>query len=518
MGSQRSSRLGVLLIVGLALLLGGRVPFAKERAAEPKGQLVIAVDFSITPSWFDPAETQAITTPLVFLYALHDALLKPLPRRVMAPTLAESWTESEDGLEYEFKLREGVSFVNGDPFTAEDVKFSFERYKGASAALLREKVKAVEVVGPSRVRFRLKEPWPDFLAYYGTPATGAAWVVPKRYVEEVGEEGFQKHPIGLGPYKFVRFQPGVELVVEANERYWRKVPQVKRLIFKGVPEHSTRLAMVKTGEADISFGMTGPQTREVLRDPRLRLAKALPAVVGFLSFPEQFDPNSPWHDRRVRMAAAQAVDMQAISDAERLGMAPLTGSIVSRELAFALPFKPYPYEPEQARRLLAEAGYPDGFEAGDLTPIPPQYSLGEAVINYLAAVGIKTKLRAMERAPFFTAWREKKLTGVIVGPAAMMGNAATRIEAFAVSGGYYAAGGYPDIDALFQQQASEGDRLKREALLHEIQRRIHDRVMFAPIYDVAVLHAVGPRVEEAAVGITPLLFFPAPYEAMRLKE
>jgi peptide/nickel transport system substrate-binding protein len=163
----------------------------------------------------------------VFLYAMHDALIKPLPGNSMAPCLAESWTESADGLVYEFKLREGLKFHNGEPFTADDVKFSFQRYKGISAKLLHDRVKSVDVVDPYRIRFVLSAPWPDFLVFYATPATGAAWIVPKKYIEKVGEDGFKRQPVGLGPYRFVRMTPGVELALEANEQYWRKKPTIK---------------------------------------------------------------------------------------------------------------------------------------------------------------------------------------------------------------------------------------------------------------------------------------------------
>ena len=513
----QSSTLRMLMVICVALSLGGVFPHVGEAAAQPKGHLILAVDFSIAPTWFDPGETPAMGTPYIFLYALHDALIKPLPGNAMAPCLAESWGESADGLSYEFKLREGLTFHNGDPFTAEDVKFSFERYKGASANLFREKVKEVEVVDPHRVRFHLAEPWPDFLAFYGRPATGAAWIVPKKYLEQVGDDAFKKHPIGLGPYKFVGFQVGIELVVEANEQYWRKVPSVKRLIFKGVPERPTRLAMVKTGEADIGFLMTGPEAIETQRDPKLRLAKTFSAGLWFIVFPEQWNPKSPWHDRRVRLAAAHAVDMQAINEAERLGLSRLTGSIVPREFEFALPLEPYSHNPAEAKRLLAEAGYPNGFDTGEVTPIPPFTSMGESVANYLGAVGIRAKVRVLERAAFFTAWHEKKIKGAIVGGTAAQGNAAARIGEFAVTGGYYADGSYPDIDELFRLQATERDRQKRETLLHQVQRLMYERVMFAPIMEPVSLHAVGPRVEEAAVGITPLAYFPVPYEDMRLK-
>jgi peptide/nickel transport system substrate-binding protein len=145
-----------------------------EAAAQgqPPDQITVAFDVSIAPSFLEPAETPGVGTPFVFLYVLHDALMKPLPGNDMAPCLADSWRESADGLVYEFKLRAGLRFHNGDPFTAEDVKFSFHRYRGAAAKMLQERVKAVEVLDPYRVRFVLHAPWPDFLSFYATPATG----------------------------------------------------------------------------------------------------------------------------------------------------------------------------------------------------------------------------------------------------------------------------------------------------------------------------------------------------------
>src|SRR5712692_6376987 len=202
---------------------------ASPGAAAPEGQMTWGVHISLAPTWFDPAETPGIGTPFMILYALHDALVKPMPGNAMAPSLAESWSVSKDGLVYEFVLRPGARFHNGEPVTADDVKFSFERYRGAAARLMKEKVAAVEVVDPGRVRFRLREPWPDFMTYYGSLATGAGWIVPRKYLEKVGDDGFKKAPVGAGPYRFVSFNPGVELVLEAYEPYWRKSPSVKRL-------------------------------------------------------------------------------------------------------------------------------------------------------------------------------------------------------------------------------------------------------------------------------------------------
>ena len=152
----------VLLVT--ALLVLGAVGGAGGQPSS--GELVIAWHVTIAPSWFDPSTAPPQITPFGLLYAIHDALVRPLPGQKMGPSLAESWTESPDGLAYEFKLRRGLKFHNGDPVTAEDVKFSFERYKGAGARALQERVRQVEILDPLTVRFQLKEPWPDFLTFY----------------------------------------------------------------------------------------------------------------------------------------------------------------------------------------------------------------------------------------------------------------------------------------------------------------------------------------------------------------
>ena len=509
------ARLVASLVVA-CVVFGG---WSGEAVAQPpEGQLTIAFDTSIAPTFLDPAETPGIATPFVFLYAMHDALIKPLPGNNMAPCLAESWKESPDGLVYEFKLREGLKFHNGDPFTADDVKFSFHRYRGASAKLLHDRVKSVDVVDRHRIRFVLHTPWPDFLVFYATPATGAAWVVPKKYIEKVGEDAFKRQPVGLGPYRFVSMSPGLELVLDANEQYWRKKPSIKRVVIKGVPDRTTRLAMLKTGEADLGYLMVGVEAATIKADPKLRLARTIAPASWWVEFPEQWNPKSPWADRRVRLATMMAIDKQAVNEAERLGYSRLTGSIIPSGMDFALKIEPHPYDPTHAKRLLADAGYPNGFDAGELTPLPPFTTMGEAVANYLAAVGIRARVRGMERASFMEAWRGKKLGGVIVTVSAAPGNTSARLESFVISGAPYASGGYPDIDELFRQQAQERDRKKREVVLYQIQRLMHERVMFGGIFEPATLHGVGPRLEEPAIGLNSQLYFAAPYEDMRLRK
>src|SRR5262249_46973389 len=157
------------------------------------------------------------------------------------------------------------------------------------------------------------------------------------------------------------------------------------------------------------------------------------------------------------------------------------------------------YDPAQARQLLADAGYPGGFDAGEYYCDSSYANLGEAVVNNLQAVGIRAKLRPLERAAFFKGYAEKSLKNLIQGQSGAFGNAATRLEAFVAKGGAYAYGSYPDIDALFQQQASELDRTRREAMLHRIQQIAHERAIYAHLWQLAFLNGSGPRVGESGL-------------------
>ena len=509
---KRSLAAALLVPVLLTLALAGAAE--AQAPAKPDGEMRWALYVTLSPNWYDPAEVIGVLTPFWIMYALHDALVKPMPGALMANSLAESWTMSQDGKSYEFKLRE-AKFHNGEPLTAEDVKFSFGRAKGK---VLHEKVKEVVVVEPRRVRFVLHEPWPDFMMFYGTFASGAGWIVPKKYVEQVGPDGFKKRPIGLGPYKFVSDTPGVELVLEAYEGYWRKMPSVKKLVFKSVPEATTRLAMLKRGEVDLAYLLDAPMAQDVKRDPNLKLVSSGGIGTFYLDYLDQWDPKSPWADRRVRLAAIHAIDAKSINEAENLGASRPTGSMVPRKFDFSLPLEPYTYDPAKAKQLLAEAGYPNGFDAGDLYPWPPYSSMGEAVAANLAAVGIRTKIRTMERAAFYSALGSKKLKGLCLCINAVYGNAASRLSEIVPSDGVYAYGGYPDVDALYKQQAREIDRKKREAQLYQIQKILHERVRYAPIYEYVWLSGVGPRVEDPALMLIDPYPWSAPLEELRLKK
>jgi peptide/nickel transport system substrate-binding protein len=491
----------------------------QQAGAVPEGTLTWGVHVSLAPTFFDPAEATGTALPLMVYYALHDALVRPVTGTAMGNSLAESWTASRDGLAYEFVLRKNARFHNGDPVTAEDVKFSFERYKGASATLLKAKVASVDIVDPHRIRFRLKEVWPDFMTFYGTPATGAGWIVPKKYIERVGDEGFKKAPVGAGPYRFVSFKPGVELVLEAADTYWRKAANVKSLVLKVIPDDSTRLAALKRGEIDIAYGIVGPLAEEVRKTPGLQLKSAAIPVTLWLQFADQSDPKSPWADPRVRLAASLAVDRKAINDASYLGLGKLSYNIVPQAHEFYWNPPAIPHDPARAKRLLAEAGYASGFDGGELSAEPFAASgIGEAVVNDLAAVGIRLKLRPIERAAFLKQHAEKKLKNVILAGSGSPGNAATRIEQYVVTGGQYAYMTIPEVDKLFRGQVAETNRDVRARTLEQVQRLLYERAIFAPIIEYAYLVSVGPKVEFDALNAIPANPYTAPYEDLRIRK
>ncbi|MBL8377464.1 MAG: ABC transporter substrate-binding protein [Burkholderiales bacterium] len=513
--AARAARQGALVaVLGASAVLSFQPGTA---SANPEGTLTWGVHVSLAPTFFDPAEATGTALPLMVYYALHDALVRPITGNAMGNSLAESWSAGRDGLTYEFVLRKNARFHNGDPVTADDVKFSFERYKGASATLLKSKVAAVEVVDQQRVRFRLKEVWPDFMTFYGTPATGAGWIVPRKYIEKVGDEGFKRAPVGAGPYKFVSFKPGVELVLEAFDGYWRKSPNVKTLVLRVIPDDATRLAALKRGEIDIAYGIVGPLAEEVRKTTGLKLKSAAIPVTLWLQFTEQSEPKSPWADARVRLAASLAIDRKAINDASYLGLGKLSASIIPQAHEFYWNPPPIPHDPARAKKLLAEAGFANGFDAGELSAEPFAASgIGEAVVNDLNAVGIRIKLRPIERAAFLKQHAEKKLKGVVLAGSGSPGNAATRIEQYVAGGGQYVYAPIAEVDKLYREQAGETRREVRAKSLESIQRLLSERSVFAPIIEYAYLVSVGPRVEFDALNAIPANPYTAPYEDLRI--
>lgn len=508
-GARR--RLARLLCIAAAWLLAGCAP----TALPPDDTLVIGFGVSLTSNFFDPGLTPGTGIPLLLQYAQHDALVRPVRGEASAPSLAERWSRSDDGLVYDFHLRPGLRFQNGDPLTAEDVKFSFERYQGSGARLLKHKVASVDVVDPLHVRFHLHRPWPDFMTFYGTTASGAGWVVPKAYIERVGDEGFRRAPIGAGPYRLVSFRPGVEFVFEASPHYWRKPPNIRRIVIKVIPDAATRLAAISRGEIDVAYGLSDALAKEAQRTPGLTLKTAKIPVSNFAVFASLYDADSPWRDARVREAANLALDRATINEALYLGLGRESSSIIPSDMPFYWDPPRYPYDPERARQLLAEAGYPDGFDGGELHAENSDFS--EMVQSYLGEVGIRVRLRLSERASHLKRLGEKTLSGVAITGSGAAGNASTRLEQFVRSGGALSYLHEADLDALIDQQAGETDERRRAELLDRIQQEVHRGHYFLTVIEYAMVIVVGPRMDFDGVNAIPGSPYTTPYEDLSFR-
>ena len=396
-----NGRLRLTLLCLLCALLTGSHVHPAAGQAKPEGEMRLALYVTLAPAWFDPGESvPGVITPFWVLYALHDALVKPMPGNRMAPSLAESWTVSADQRAYEFKLRKGLKFHNGDPFTAEDVKFSFKRAKGGAAAGEgeggRDRRSAHGALRAARAVAGLH----DVLRHARDSAAG--WIVPKNYFEKVGADGFKKHPIGLGPYKFVSIKPG-HRTGDGGERgllAQGAVGQAPRLPERAGGDHAAGHAEARRSRCRLPAGRAAGRVGQarseaearLLRRHRHLLSRLLRHVgpeiaVGRPARAQGGEPGDrPQGDQRSRDARRLQAERQRRAAELRIRAADRAGSRTIRR---------------RRKKLLAEAGYPNGFDAGDLYPWPPYFATGEAIVGYLGAIGIRTQLRTMERAAFY---------------------------------------------------------------------------------------------------------------------
>jgi peptide/nickel transport system substrate-binding protein len=285
-----------------------------------------------------------------------------------------------------------------------------------------------------------------------------------------------------------------------------------------IPDDATRLAALKHGEVDIAYSVRGELAQELRRTPGLTLKAVVPQAPNWLYFPEQWDPRSPWHDLRVRQAANLAIDRDGMNKALFLGYCKTTNSIIPYTFEHYWQPPPAVYDPDKARKLLAAAGHAGGFDAGLLYCDSSYANVSEVVVDNLAAIGIRTRLQPVERAAFLAGYAGKKYTrGIIQGGSGAFGNAATRLASFVVKGGAYVYGSYPDIDALYPQQAEELDKKKRAAILARMQQLVYEKAICAPIFQLAFLNGVGPRVGRSGFGLIPGFPYTAPFEDITLK-
>jgi len=531
----------ICLVIGFSLAHAAATkPFIADpvidpdRSRVPEGKLAIAVHVSLSPKWLNPQETPA-TMAYELLWKIHDGMIKGMPGQLFSYSLAEFYEMSPDFKTATIRLRPGVRFHNGDIVTAEDVQFSYENYHGMNAAFLHDKTARVEVVDDRTVRFHFKEPFLDFLLYYGTTASSAGMIIPKQYYLSLGsttqerDEKFAQAPIGAGPYRFVRQEPGIEVEMVAFKDYWRKVPHVQTIVSRGVRELPVRVAALKSGEADFAYFITGELLQSVMNDPKLRYHPNNSAPF-WLMFPDMDDPKSPFHDVRVRKAVSLALDRQYLVDQETAGMGIPWGNFIPPEWPGALQRPPDEYDLAEAKRLMAEAGYPQGFAIEWFTPFPAVESLSLRVMEQLRAIGIKSQMNVMERPVYYQkllqgkpkdGYGHKGFPGrqIVMAISVIAGDASTYIDNWVRCGGSYSFICDQRIDALWQRYLASRDLQEREDLMKQAQKLVLEEYMFVPIYVNSFTLGIGPRVGGKPDHYirTPQVVLPGPAEDFKLE-
>ena len=503
MTKTNMTRRTVMAATAAALSMPSLRRVGAAEAVTPSGKMTLAWHTNIAARWLDPQQHDGTATPDNFINALHDGLIKNSgSQKFDHMALAETYDFAEDAKSCSFKLREGLKFHDGSPVTPQDVKWSFEHYRGAWKDVLNKRTQGVEVAGDRSVVFHFAEPFLDFPILMGTSnVCGAGWVVPANYYEKAGSDGFLQKPVGAGPYKLVSQQPGIQLDFEAFDGYYRPV-HVKEFTMKSVPEAATRVAMLERGEADIMYFVPGELIARIKNNSKLTLA---PVVSGnwWLEFPGFTDPKSPFHDVRVRQAISLAIDRDAINAAECDGMGEVDGNWINNDVEYAMDWPKWPHDVAKAKQLMAEAGYPNGFPVDWLTPVPNYYSRGERVVSQLQAIGIRTRNQVMERGVFL-----KKIEGgMSQWPGTQIIMNATRIGGTWSNwyDGMFRCGGFQskdffcvkELDDKFSKYLSSFDRQERKQLAYEIQRAILENYYFVPVFRHAFVNAYGPRIKAA---------------------
>jgi peptide/nickel transport system substrate-binding protein len=468
------------------------------QGTQPEGTLIVAL--STNPDTLDgpiTAERNAHNASR----GIFDSLVWVNDEGKVEPELAESWEISDDGLEYTFHLRQGVTFHNGEPFNADSVVYSWERYINPELPW-NERWRiadAVEKVDEYTVKVITEEPKPLLLRTIATQ-----WMmVPPQYIEEVGDVEFGIQPVGTGPFIFEEWVQGDHITLRANPDYWREgFPKVAEVIFRPVPESATRVAAIQTGEVDVVGRLSSEEAQSLLGAPGVQVIRYPVARVYYIAFNNLTSGvGQPTEDPLVRQAMNYAVDVQAIVDALFDGFAkPATGFVATGELGYGA-VEPFAYDPDMARDLLAEAGYPNGFTMDFACPAGAYThfeEVCEAVQGYLAEVGIETNLEIMESGQYWDLEANKELPPLFGDSwSEVMGEAYNRMTG-ALLGWDASYSSWEDetIISTLNEIAVTVDEDARAQLYEDIQGYMKDNPPFIYLYEPMAFEAIRDHVQD----------------------
>lgn len=467
------------------------------------------------PGSWDPIDTFLVNWASVATN-IFDGLVYRGPDLKIVPALAASWEELDEGKRIRFNLRENVTFHNGEPFNAEAVKFTFDRLLGDEGAKGPQRsnyiaIDSVEVIDDKTVDFHLKAPDPVLitkLAAYG------GMIVPPKYIEEKGDDFFNMNPVGTGPFKFVSYQPKVNIELEAFADHWGGAPKLSELEYRFITEPSTAVAELQAGRVDLVIPPTIPigMIPTIEADPKLELVTTPSPTVYALRFNTRDGITA---DERVRKALIMAVDRDAIIQSILAGQADPIGSFQG-ELSFGYDaeLKPLPYDPEQAKKLLEEAGVKPGTEVQiDLRGQDASFNeVAQAVASFLQMVGINASIKPYDTNVLLNDIIPQGKTGAMFqqswgGWTLDYDNTAYSMYHSGEKWNPYDSD--PKLDEMLEAQRSILDRAEREKLLQEIAHYAAERSLEMPLYNLKAIFGVNKRVKN---------FEPVPDSRLRLTE
>jgi peptide/nickel transport system substrate-binding protein len=488
----------VALIVSIclvAMLALGPVLMGDARSAPSATSNKLIVAVPTEPDTLDVSSSKlgGVSEPIA--NNIIETLVIVDPSGKTIPGVASSWKISADGRTIDFTIRKGVKFHSGDPLTVKDVEFSYARAVKSALRMMRL-IESFKIIDDSHFRVSFKRPDAQFL-----PGRGPV-IVSKTYYDRVGEDAFFKNPVGTGPYTFVTWAPGEYIDLKANEEYWGKVPSVKQVRFQFVKEDATRVAMLRAGEADMitecpfrlvkEFETAGFKVVKVPTHP--------PTQVQF----HTYNPQTPWFDKRVRMACALAVDGDAIVNGLLHGIPGRYAGLAPWEIGYDRTLKPYPYDPKKAKELLAEAGYPKGFD------MPLYYLIGrisgqketaEAVALYLNAIGIRCKVEGIEAIRFMEKIREwHKSPQAVFASVSTVALSHFHEPTQALEMAYYSESPISlyrnkEFDGVLEKARATLDDSKRGELVKQAIRIIHDDVATIPIWSNLTVFVMKKHID-----------------------
>ena len=478
----------VVLSLGFAATAGAQAP------ASGGGKLVVGIPL-ITES-LDARTFSALA--YVTLNLFHDRLLSVDDQGKYRPALAESW-RLVDAHTWQFKLRKGLKFTNGDDFTAQDVKFSLEfildpANKHPNRSRFTD-IREIQVVDRHTVNLVTKDPSGALLSN-----VFRLYVLPSAYYKAKGAEEFAKAPVGIGPFKVTGYVPGDRLTLVANKAYWAGAPKVGEITVRAIPEHATRMAAVETGEVDIAW-FVPPEHVERLKGKGYAISIVGTNQVRALVLGTQANRTKPLEDKRVRHALNYAVDKEVLNKFLLGGFWRVADGQVIGPAAFGYnpSMKAYPYDPARAKRLLTEAGYAGGFTVGFEFPVGrylKDKEYAEAVAGQLAEVGVRLQLKPLESG----VWFQKYIAGTIgpmfmvdLGPSIDLDFATARFPSWSQSK-FWA---HESFDALFRKQRATVDQNERLKVLWEMAALFREEAPLIFGLEVAAIHALSPRVAGA---------------------